>query len=1013
MKQLIRLKKGKFIGLLFLILSVGLVSHSQNEREITGKVTDQVGVPLPGVSVLLLNTSIGTQTDFDGKYSISAKKGDVLVFSFIGMKSTRNTVVDNNIINVQMEEDAAVLDEVVVVGYGTRKKSDVTGSMARVNTQATQSLPNTNVLQSLKGTVAGLTIGTPNRPGEEPIFRVRGTNSISASNRPLIVVDGIIYNGSLNDISNNDIQSVDVLKDASAAAVYGSRSANGVIIISTKRGVAKKPTFNFSTSYGFSDPVKLIPVLSPEGYLQKILDIRIATGQEADPNNISDYLTITESNNLAAGRTVDWYDRLVKTSITKTYAGSVSGRTDKTNYFLSGSYFDQEGIVENDNFKRFTARANFSNDLTDWFNVSLNTSITHKDYSGSAVPLRYGLSPYSNYYEDGADSGELEYFPMEDPFFRHPELNLRTEDFDKRLNLFGLVSAKIKVPFVKGLKYTMNYSLSSENNRRNIFNDNTLSITNNGSASKTISEQYTWTFDNILNYDRIFNNVHSVSATFLLSREYQNATSTNASSTDFFSQVLGYNSLELGAVPSVNSGFGEQNQNAIMGRLNYAYDNKYAITGTVRKDGYSGFSQTNKYATFYSGGISWTVSNENFLKNSAWLNLMKLRFSYGENGNQAIGRYRTLARITANTSDKYVFGDGGGTSNGVAVSTLANNELSWETTDTYNLGLDFGFFNRRLSGSIDVYSSRTKDLLLNRQIPSLTGFRTILTNVGEVSNKGIEVALNATPVMTDDFSWDIGVVFDKNNNKIESLFGVDDDGDGVEDDDIANGWFIGKPLGAIYGYAIDGIHQIGDTDIPSGYEPGDFRIVDYNNNGEVDVDDRHILGYYTPNYQFSVTNTFKYKNVSLFVRINSVQGGGKDNHYVGNNIIGHSPNAPFASWSDRFSFPAMDYWTPTNPSNTAARVNYTPTRGHPYLEDRSFVRLQDVILSYAFDKEVLEKLKIDGLSLNLNAKNLHTWTKWTGYDPETTRVGNSTVYGTTINNSPLNRTFTLGLDLTF
>ncbi len=969
---------------------------------IKGTVKSEDGTPLIGASVIIKGTGSGTITDVDGRFQIDVPEKDaILVFSYIGYSPKEISVqADRTELNVVLVYSSTALDEIVVIGYGSAKKSDVTGSLVRVNTKEKSEVPNINILQLIKGNVAGVTIGTPDRPGEEPSFRIRGTNSISAGNAPLIVIDGIIYTGSLNNININDIESVDILKDASAAAVYGSRAANGVVIITTKMGTSEKPVFNFSGRYGVSSPVSLIPVLDGEQYQQKILDYREATGQEADPAKISDYLTITEAGNLAAGKTIDWYDRLVQQAPIRDFTASVSGKSNKTSYYLSGSIFDQEGIVENDDFQRMSALANFSNTITDWFTLSLKTSFSHLDYSGAAVPLRYALSPYGSWYEEG-DSGELEYYPMEDPYFRHPMLNLNIDDHDKRTDLRGVLSTIIKVPFIDGLKWTMNYSLNQRVNRRYIFNDNSLALTANGDASKRITDFNTWTFDNIINYNRVLNGVHSVGATFLYSREYQSTGITEAQASNYYSQALGYNSLELGAVPSVSTGFGEQNQNAIMGRINYTYNNKYAITGTVRRDGFSGFAAGNKYAIFYSGALSWILSNEGFLQDISWIDWLKLRISYGENGNQAIGSYQTLARLA---SRNYVFGDGGGTSNGAYVNSIANSTLGWETTKVLNFGLDFDLLDRKLYGSLDVYSSNTEDLLLRRSIPSLTGFTSVFTNIGKVHNQGVEVALNSVAVNTSDFRWDVGVVFDLNRNSIENLFGVDDDGDGVEDDDIANSWFIGQPLGVYYGYGINGIHQLDDPEIPSGYEPGDFRIIDHDGDGELTADDRYILGNNQANYQFSIANTFKYKNWSLHVMINSIQGGGKSNYYMGNNMHGHNPTAPFASWSERFSFPAMDYWTPNNPSNTASRINYQPSRGHSYLEDRSFIRLQDVILSYSFDNNLLDKWNIVGLSVFLSGKNLFTITDWTGYDPEN---------ATTITSGPMLRSMTMGIDLKF
>lgn len=997
--------------LLFFMVLIVAISSAMAQKSVTGTVTGDDGTPLPGVTVVAKGTTTGSVTNMDGIYSFQLPdQATKLQFSFIGMKTQEVEIGNQTTINVTMEADVIGLEEVIAIGYGTMKKSDLTGTVSRVNTSKTIDLPNLNVLQSLKGSVAGLSVGTPDRAGEEPSLKIRGTNSLSAGNKPLIVVDGIIYNGSLNNLDINDIESVDVLKDASAAAVYGSRSANGVMIITTKKGTSEKPVFSFNASYGVANPVSLIPVLDPEQYLQKILDYRIITGQEADPAKINDYLTITESKNLDAGKTIDWYDELIQSAPTQNYVASVSGKTDKTNYYMSATYFGQEGIVENDDFERITARANFTNKVTDWFTLSLKSSFSNLDYSGAAIGWTFMLSPYSNMYVDGADSGELEEFPMEDPYYRNPYYNLRSDDHDIRTDLWGMVSSEIKVPFIDGLKWTVNYSLNQRIRKRYVFNDNTLAKTQNGSATKQIYDDFDWTLDNIINYNRTFNDVHSVDATFLYSREYRRSDATNASATNFFNQALGYNSLEMGAVPTVSSGFGEQNQVAYMGRVNYIYNNTYVLTGTVRRDGFSGFAEGNKYATFYSGAFAWTVSNEAFMQDISWLDRLKMRISYGENGNQAIGRYQTLARMSSSQLSwwlpgaNYVFGDGGGTSNGVFVSSMANDQLGWETTKVMNFGLDFGIFNNILSGSVDVYSSKTEDVLLRRNIPQISGYTTVWTNIGQVNNKGVEIQLNSRNINTKDFTWETGFAFDLNRNSIESLFGTDDDGDGIEDDDVANRWFIGEPLGVYYGYDIDGIHQTGDSDIPSGYQAGDFRIVDYDGNGELTADDRHILGYSTPNYQFSISNTLTYKNWSFYAMINSIQGGGKNSYYMGNNIVGHNPNAPFASWTERFSFPAMDYWTPTNPSNTAARINYTAPRGHYYLEDRSFVRLQDVILSYSFDDGLINKWGLGGLRVYTSGKNLYTFTKWTGYDPEN---------ATTINGRPMLRTFTFGIDVKF
>jgi len=977
---------------------------SQQTKTITGTVTDENGGPLPGVTVVIKGSTQGTVTNADGNYSLTnIPDNATLVFSFVGMMTQEVVVGNQTTINVSMEIDAIGIEEVVAIGYGTMKKSDLTGTVSSVTTEKTMDIPNTNVLQAIQGSVPGLSVTTPDRPGESPSVRIRGINSLSAGNAPLIVVDGIIYNGSLNDFNVNDIEKIDVLKDASAAAVFGSRSSNGVIIITTKMGKTEKPLFNFNSFVGVSNPVSLIPVLDGPGYIQKILDFRESIGQEADPSKIEDYLTTTEAENYRNGKTIDWYDEIVKTSITQNYSLNVSGKTDKTNYFLSGTYYDQQGIVENDNFERLTLKANFTNDITDWYSVSLRTSFSSLDYSGEPAGLYYGLSPYGSYWEDES-KGIYKEYPMEDPFFRHPMINTFVDNEDVRNSFFGLFSSELDVPFVKGLKWTLNYATNLRNRKLNNFwsNEHTTGggSTANGLARKQVYDNYDWTLDNIVNYNRNFLDKHSVDLTLLYSREYQKYEYTYAQASDFFNQALGYNNLGLGKVQQTNSDLQDQNSVAYMARLNYIFNYKYSLTATIRRDGFSGFSKENKYAVFPSVAAAWTISNEDFMSNQEIINLLKIRLSYGENGNQAISRYQTLARIA---DSQYVFGDGGAATTTVFLESMANSELGWETTKVKNLGVDFGLLENRLNGSVDVYSSNTYNILLRRNIPSTSGYSSVWTNIGKVHNHGVEIALNSRNIQKNDFQWESGFIFSLNRNRIDELLGEDLDGDGKEDDNLANSWFIGKPLGVIYGYKTDGIYQMDDTDIPSGFVPGDFRLVDTDEDGELTPEDRTILGSNLPNYVFSISNTLRYKNFSFYLLINSVQGGGKDNYYVGNNMAMHNVNNPFSTWTERFNVQDVPYWTPDNPSNEFARINYMPNRSHPYLEDRSFVRIQDANLSYTFEN-ISANTFLEALRIYVSGKNLYTFTKWTGYDPENS---------TSIGSFPMLRTFTLGVDLKF
>lgn len=976
------------------------------DQTITGTVTDENGAELPGVSILVKGTQKGTTTDANGKYKLDvANNESVLVFSFVGYSSQEVVVGSRTQLNVSLKVDNKALEEVVVVGYGTQRKADITGAVFSVKPEKTAELPNYNVLQSLQGRVPGLNITTPDRPGEDPSLAVRGTNSISAGNAPLIVVDGIIYYGNVSDFNANDIASVEILKDASAAAIYGSRSSNGVILITTKTGSSDKPEFNFSTYMGVQQPDRLVKVLDGPGYLQKVLDFRAAKGLEADPAKIGDYLTVVEKDNLAKGATTDWMRNVLQRGIINNYHLDVSGKSKNTDYYVAGTYFKQDGIVKNDNFKRTTLNLNLTTHITDWYSVSLKTAFASQDFSGVEASLTnsYRQSPYGSFYDENGPGGFTP-LPVGDAVGGHPLIPTLIDNKDIRNSLRGLISSNLDVPFIPGLRWTLNYSHNLRTVSQKEFINNNISPTaqvNNGIATKDLEQNIDWTFDNIVNYRKVINNKHSIDFTGLISREYQSAESSSLRGTDFFSQALGYNAIQLANIQRVESNFADQNSIAYMGRLNYGFDNRFAITLTARRDGFSGFAKNKKYATFPSLALAWTLSNESFIKKITPINYLKLRFSHGLNGNQAVGRFQSLARIA---SSAYVFD--AQTTPATYVNSIANNDLSWETTLSNNLGLDFTLFNQRVSGSIDAYSSNTRDILLRRALPETSGFLSVLTNAGKVHNKGIEISINTVNIKsrTDALSWESGFVFSLNRNKIITLTGQDADRNGIEDDDVLNGWFIGQSLSSFFGYQTDGIYQLNESDIPKGFAPGDFRMKDTNGDGVLTPADRAIIGNRLPNYTLAVSNSFKYKNLSFYFLVNSIQGGGKGNFYVGNNNATRNVNAPFTTFSERFNLQDVPYWTPNRPSNEYPRIDYNASLPHPILESRSFVRLQDMILSYTFDKSLLRKIKIKNMKAYVSGKNLFTITKWTGYDPEN---------ATAIGNFPLLRAYTIGFDFKF
>jgi len=711
---------------------------------------------LRGATVTVLATNLSVQTNAKGEFTINVPDAKaVLSITMIGYESQQVNVGLGNSINILLIKTQQSLDQVIVVGYGTQKKSDVTGTVVRVTTERTAELPNYNILQSLQGRVPGLNVTSPDRPGENPGLSIRGTNSISARTSPLIVVDGIIYNGNLSDFNANDIASVDVLKDASAAAVYGSRAANGVLLITTKTGSTEKPQFNFNTYYGWQNPDHLIQVLNGPGYLQKVLDFRQATRLTADPAQIDSYLTVAEAENHKKGLTTNWMDRVVRTRVINNYHLDVSGRSNKTNYYMSGTYFKQDGIVINDDFKRISLNLNLTNRITDWYAVAVKSMFSTQDLSGREASLTdaYRQSPYGNFYDENGPGGYA-LLPVGDAIGIHPFANTLIQNKDIRTSLWGLFSSNLDVPFIPGLKWTMNISSNLRNIKINEFLDNrssTAGIVANGIGTKNVREFLDWTVDNIINYRKTFGKPHSLDITLLYSREFSRLDSSVLTGRNFFSQSTGYNNLAIAQVQQINSDYSDQNSITYMGRINYGYDNRYAITLTTRRDGFSGFSQNNKYAVFPSVALGWTASNERFMKNISWLNYLKLRLSYGKNGNQAVGRYQSLARIA---SGQYLFDQQSVTT--IFVNSIANNDLTWETTTTRNTGIDFSILKQRVSGSIDVYSSNTNDILLQRALPQTSGFNDIFTNVGKVHNHGVELSLNTINFKNDRSALSLG-----------------------------------------------------------------------------------------------------------------------------------------------------------------------------------------------------------------------------------------------------------------
>lgn len=962
---------------------------------ISGNVTDKDGEPLIGVNVIVKGTNNGTSTDFDGNFELQNVEEDaILVFSYVGYQSQEIAVQGRESIKVELLSDAQLLDELVVVGYGTVKKSDLTGSVDRLEMDEKTTQANVNILQALSGSSSGINIEGRGGAAGQPSFSIRGQNSLSASNSPLIVIDGIIYNGSLADININDVETIDVLKDASAAAVYGSRSANGVVIITTKKGSSDKPKISFNSYYGFQDMTNNpMRVMNAEEFAVRLVDwdyqSKLYQWYATDPESVdsrpqrpdvtnrelvSSYLlTQEEKDNYLAGNEIDWVDQVLQVAPLQNYNLSLSGKSnEKLSYFVSGSYTDAEGIQINDRFKRLTLRSNVSSDVNDWLNLSVNSSFSSVDESGIPASLSNArvASPLVNNYigQSSYDiylGGEL--------FQPYPLVHTYIDNSDKRNQLQLSGSAKIQVPWVEGLSYEFNYSNIFINGDNNSYhNYNTPSgVSNRGLATKNPYKSRDWILNNIVTYLRTFDD-HSFNGTLLLSREGRMGEASSLEAQGFDNQALGYNNVGLAEISTISSSAWEENSLAYMARLNYSFKSRYMITGTVRRDGYSGFGAENKWATFPSVSLAWVFSEEDLFDNAGGY-YGKLRLSYGKNGNQGIGRYSSLSRMS---TTYYTFDQA--TVIGLYPSTLGNSDLSWETTKSYNLGLDLGFLNNRLTGSLDLYTSETQDVLVQRQLPRAAGYSSVWANIGGLENKGVNLKVNSINI-DNELRWETGFVFSLNRSKITRLYGDNDDAD------LGNEWFVGEPISALYDYQMTGgvwtEQEFFAGQIPyDGWYPGQFRYADLNGDNAITPDfDRTIIGYSAPSYRFSVSNNLSYKNFGLNIIINSIQGG--DKFYRADNADNINPRYYFPNRMNNSLI--NDYWRPDAPtSNTTGIYNEPPQQSGIY-QSRSFVRLQDITLSYSFSQNLLSSIGLDNCQIYVSSKNPYVWTQWQGWDPET------------------------------
>jgi TonB-linked SusC/RagA family outer membrane protein len=965
---------------------------------ITGRITDEKGEGLPGASVLLKGTTVGTASDAQGRFTLTVPDGttsSTLVVSFLGYVSQEVAVGGRTEVNVALSSDAKSLDEVVVVGYGTQKKSDVTGSVASVPQDRLERLPVANIAQALQGAVAGVTVSTSSgAPGQQPRIQIRGVRSITANTDPYVILDGVPFPGNFNDISPTDIASIEILKDASATAIYGTRGSNGVILVTTKHGKTGKPQIRYN-GYGGLDytPKTLTPMIGPE-YVAKYQAFKEQSGftgaQLAQP-----VPNTGELDNYNNGVTTDWLNLVQQQGHIQDHNLSVSGGTQDVKYYLSGDYFKQQGTLKGYQFERVSVRSNLDANLTPWLRIGTSAFYASSNDDGGQVNLALALasSPYGvPFNPDGSYKIQPE-FP--ETLILNPLLGLTTTRVSRVNQLTGTGYAEVQPTFVKGLTYRLNLSYSYRPYRFASYSGRAAN-TNNGAAQITNDERHNYTIENLLIYNKDIGK-HHFDLTALYSGQQNTYFTTTQNAGGFINDQTGFNNIGAGGlIPTLSSYDERRALISQMGRLNYSFDSRYLLTLTARRDGSTVFgANASKYATFPSVAVGWNIANEAFLKSLSKVSLLKLRVSYGLTGNEAIGPYQT---ITGQQQLQYVYG--GITATGLRANILGNANLKWEQTASSNIALDFGLFNNRLSGSVEYYDSKTEDLLLARRVPIITGYGTIIDNIGKVQNRGLEVALNTVNIERNDFTWSTNFNFTRTRNKVLELEG------GV--DDIANNRFIGKPLNAIYDYEMIGIWQVGEdrTGLDPLALPGDVKLRDLNGDGMISgTFDRKYLGTQLPDYTAGLTNTFAYKGLSLRVFFQTAQGILRRNELLNRQDYGGRINQPSE----------VGYWTPENRSQTRPGLLARNGRGYGYPVDASYTRLKDATLSYTLPQSLLDKVKLGSTSVYVSGRNLYTWTDWIGWDPEQNYTqGNgagSNIPAGAGPNFPLVRSYVFGLNI--
>ncbi|MCD7973264.1 MAG: TonB-dependent receptor [Candidatus Azobacteroides sp.] len=987
----------KILSFLLSCLVVPLALQAQSPKiTVTGVITDAYQEALVGVSILQKRTSNGTLTDINGNFSLYVDQNAPLIISYMGYAGKEVKATGDGTLRIVLEEDNNLLDEVVVVGFGTQKRRDIVGAISSVSAKDVLASGQTDVLQALQGSVPGLRIDNPASPSGTPSVRIRGLNSLtSTNNNPLYVVDGIPFTD-MQALDPNDIQSIEVLKDASATAIYGSQAANGVLLITTKRGSSGKATVNASFSYASQNPMTNLDLMNGEQYIAYRREIARTKGTPEDQLTVENLLSSSEYAQYMAGLEVDPYEMMLNRDAPLYEASvSVSGG-EKTKYYISGNYMDREGLIQSSFFKRFSIRANLDIAINDYIHLSNNTNLYEYKSGGvqsgdNGMSAMYRLSPYSTMYND---DGTHAISPMpDDPLFGNPlsdAFDVPKKDITRGAG--NVTTLTINIPWVDGLSASGKYSFDVKNRKYGRFaHTNTKEGQDGGKAVRTNSETSKWYAEGLLAYKRDFGK-HSVDLTAMMSAESEDyethtLTAVGIPTADYlwYQPEAALNPLQA------NTGYTERRLIGSMFRANYNFQGKYYATFTVRRDGFSGFSKNQKYATFPSFALAWRINEENFLKSSSAIDNLKLRVSYGKIGSQGVNVYETLAKLSNLAG--HVFGQDKVL--GYMISGLEN-DLKWETTTAANVGLDYAFLNNRIFGSLEMYQNVSDDLLVERNIPIMHGVSTLRDNAAKVQNKGFEINLTGVPVRTADWELSLGVNYSYNKNEILEVYGE-------KKNDIGNRWFIGEPIGVVYSYRCLGIWQEDEAEMAAlyGAVPGQPKMQDVpDEDGNIDYEindkDRQIIGTTVPPHLLGIRTALSYKNFTLSV--------------YANGAFGHVKRATYKYLQDgRFRNFNFDYWTPETPGNAFPRPgtisgDEEKDYGSLFTYKADWFKIKNVTLNYDVPSDFVKQAGIQSLSLYCSLQDYFSFYSFPFIDPET---------GGSVGSYPNNKQIKFGVRLSF